>query len=319
MNIASAFKIGLTLAALLGAAPSFAQTKITIGDVGSGSANHWPAYAAQAKGYFKEKNLDVEYVAAQSSSAAVQQLAAGSVEMAVGGLVDPVRAIDKGAPITLFRTEAMAAPYEVYARADIKTWTDLRKKTIMIGGIKDITRIYLERMLAPNGVKPGDYDLVFAGATAARFAALASGSIDATILNAPFNFKARGLGLTRLGATPDYVRDFPFTGYAVSLAWANQHKADLAGFLQAYQKGVDWFYDPANRTEAIDLVQKIARVDRADVEQTYQFYQDLKIFDRNGLVADSGVENLLKILKDFGDIEGAATVPRFVDTSILPK
>ena len=311
--------LGLFMAVLAAGTPAIAQTKITIGDVGSGSANHWPAYAAQAKGFFRDKNLEVEFVAAQSSSAAVQQLAAGSVEMAVGGLVDPIRAIDKGAPITLFRTEAMAAPYEIYARPGIKTIADLRKKTIMIGGIKDITRIYLERVLTPNGVKPGEYDFVFAGATAARFSALVSGSIDATILNAPFNFKARGLGMSLLGVVPDYVRDFPFTGYAVSTAWAKQHKADLAGFLEAYRKGVDWFYDPANREEAIDLVQKLTKVDRNDVAQTYQFYLDLKIFDRNGLFADSGVENLLKILKDFGDIEVAADVPRFVDASIVAK
>ena len=318
MKLMNGFALALTLCALV-ASPALAQTKISIGDVGSGSPNHWPAYIAQAKGFFKAKGLDVEFVAAQSSSAAMQQLAANSVEMAVGGLVDPIRAIDKGAPITLFRTEAMAAPYEIYAKADIKTWADLRKKTIMIGGIKDITRIYLERMLVPNGVKPGEYDMVFAGATAARFSALASGSVDATILNAPFNFKARGLGLTRLGAAPDYVKDFPFTGYAVSKSWAAQHRGELAAFLGAYAQGVDWFYDPANKAEAVDLAQKISKVDRSDVEQTYDFYQSLKIFDRKGLVADSGIENLLKVLKDIGEVEGSADVARFVDPSILPK
>ena len=307
------------LALTLTGTQALAQTKITIGDVGSGSTNHWPAYIAQQKGFFKEKGLDVEFVAAQSSSAAVQQLAAGSVEMAVGGLVDPIRAIDKGAPVTLFRTEAMAAPYEIYAKADIKTYADLRKKVIMIGGVKDITRIYLERMLGPNGLKPGDYDLVFAGATAARFSALASGSIDATILNAPFNFKAKGLGLTRLGATPDYVRDFPFTGYSVATAWAKTHKTELAGFLEAYRRGVDWFYDPANHTEAVDIMQKLLKVDRADIDQTWAFYNELKVFDREGRVAASGIENLLKSLKDYGDIEGATDVARFVNADVLPK
>ena len=310
---------GAALALALTAAPAFAQTKITIGDVGSGSTNHWPAYIAQQKGFFKEKGLDVEFVAAQSSAAAVQQLAAGSVEMAVGGLVDPIRAIDKGAPVTLLRTEAMAAPYEIYAKASIKSWGDLRKKVIMIGGVKDITRIYLERMLIPNGLKTGDYDLVFAGATAARFSALASGSIDATILNAPFNFKAKGLGLTRLGATPDYVRDFPFTGYSVGTAWAKGRKTELAGFLEAYRRGVDWFYDPANRTEAVDIMQKLLKIDRSDIDQTWAFYIELKVFDREGRVAESGIENLLKNLKEFGDIEGSTDVARFVNAEVLPK
>ncbi len=41
--------------------------------------------------------------------------------------------------------------------------TDLKGKMISLGGPKDITRIYVERMLAPHGVKPGEFDMVFAG------------------------------------------------------------------------------------------------------------------------------------------------------------
>ena len=310
----------MALAALfLGSAAAQSAETLIMGTTGRGSAQQWPIFIAQQKGYFAENNVILDLVAAPSSSAVVQQLAAGSINIGSGGLADPLRAIDKGAPVTLFRTEAMAAPYEIYAKPEIKTYADLRKKVIMIGGIKDITRIYLERMLGPNGLKPADYDLVFAGATAARFSALASGSIDATILNAPFNFKAKSLGLTRLGAAPDYVRDFPFTGYSVGTAWAKAHKAELAGFLDAYRKGVDWFYDPANRAEAVDIVQKISKVDRADVDQTWAFYTELKVFDREGRVASSGIENLLKSLKDYGDIEGDTDVARFVNADVLPK
>ena len=299
------------------ATSALAQTKISIGEVGAGAANHWPSYIAIEKGFYAARKLTVEYIAAAASAGVMQQLAAGSVDMGAGGLVDPIRAIDKGARITLFRTEASVAPYEVYAKKDIRSWADLRKKTIMIGGVKDITRIYLERMAIPNGLKPDDYDLVFAGATAQRFAALASGSIDATIVNPPYNFKPKGLGLTRLGATPDYVRDFPFTGYAVSLAWAKGRRDELAAFLAAYQQGVDFFYDKANRDEAISIAQKYLKVDRSDIEETWDFYQGLKIFDRVGLIPNSGVENLLKVLKDLGDIEGSTDLARYYDASMV--
>ncbi len=322
MNYAGVMSLRTGLISALAAAAmslggAHAQTKITIGEVGSGAANHWPSYIAIEKGFYKARGLEVEYAPAPSSAGVMQQLAAGSIDMGAGGLVDPIRAIDKGAKITLFRTEASVAPYEVYAKKDVKNWTDLRKKTIMIGGVKDITRIYLERMAIPNGLKPDDYDLVFAGATAQRFAALASGSIDATIMNPPFNFKAKGMGFARLGATPDYVRDFPFTGYAVSLAWAGRHKDDLAAFLAAYQQGVDFFYDKANREEAVSIAQKYLKVDRADVAETWEFYQGLKIFDRVGVIANSGIENLLKALKELGDIEGSTEVARYFDASII--
>src|SRR5207302_2665798 len=49
-------------------------------------------------------------------------------------------------------------------KRDIKSIAGLKGKTIIVGGAKDITRIFVDRMLAPHGVKPGEFDYVFAGA-----------------------------------------------------------------------------------------------------------------------------------------------------------
>ena len=69
--------------------------------------------------------------------------------------------------------------------------SELKGKVISVGGAKDITRIFVERMLAPNGVKPGEFDMMFAGATSARFSALQAGAVDAAILTAAVQFPCR--------------------------------------------------------------------------------------------------------------------------------
>lgn len=303
---------GVLAAALV--APAAAEDKITIADIGSGSATHWPSFIASAKGFFKAQGISVEYLPTPSSAAAMQLVAAGSADMGSTGLPDALRAIDKGADVAIFRIESDPAPYELFAKPEIKTFADLRGKTIMIGGIKDITRIYVERMLTPNGVKPGDYDYVFAGATAARYAALASGSIDATILTSPFNFKARGAGFTNFGSPIKYASDFPFTGYSVSRSWAKSNKALIDRFLAGYTQGVDWFYNPANKQEAVDiLIATAPTTNRDDAEQTYDFFTDLKVYDRIGAVDSDGIENLAAILKQQGDVDGPTDVARFYD------
>ena len=92
----------------------------------------------------------------QSSAALAQQLTAGSIDLALStGLADPIRAIDKGSPIAIVRIEMQAPPYTVLAKPAIKRWADLKGKIISIGGPKDITRIYLERMAIPNGREAG--------------------------------------------------------------------------------------------------------------------------------------------------------------------
>jgi hypothetical protein len=77
---------------------------------------------------------------------------------------------------------------------------------------KDITRVYLERMLTTNGIKAGEYDLLYAGSTLARFAALQSGAVSAAILFS-LNFRAEAAGFTNLGFIVDYARIFLSRGF----------------------------------------------------------------------------------------------------------
>ena len=117
----------------------------------------------------------------------------------------------------------------------------------MIGGAKDITRYYIEALLRRSGLKPGHYDYIYAGATSQRYAALASGSIDATILTAPFNFTARGENYTDFGPPPRETERVPFAIFTLRPAWARQHRAEVKKFLDGFQQGVDLLLRPEKR------------------------------------------------------------------------
>lgn len=300
----------------LGPRPAVAAETITMVTTGKGSAQQWPIFIALAKGYMAENGIALDMVAAPSSAAAVQQLSAGSANLESGGLTDPLLAIDKGAKIAVLRVETQVAPYSLWAKPAIKSIGELRGKLISIGGAKDITRIYLERTLIPNGVQPGQYDTIFAGTTAARFAALSSGAVDASLLIPPFSFKAKSVGLTYLASVADYARDLPFTGYATNIAWATTHKPLLLGFLDAMAKGVDWFYQDANRGEAVDILVKQSGLSRADVEATYDYYRQLRVFDHRGAIESDTVRNLVKAMQQMDDFDGPRDVSRFVDPEI---
>src|SRR4029079_7142359 len=219
----------ITLAVVAIAAPVLAtranaQTVVTLGSVGSSSANGWPRYLAIEKGLYAAVGIKPDTVFAQSNAAVIQQVAAGSINVSTNsGLVDPIRAIEKGAPLALVRVEMQAPPYSLLAKPGIKSIGELKGKMVSVGGAKDITRIFVERMLEPNGVKPGESDMTFAGATSARFAALQAGAVDAALLTPPFNFHAQTAGFNNLGNAVDYV-DMPFSGMAVNTNWAKANR-----------------------------------------------------------------------------------------------
>lgn len=310
-----------TLSALLvSAALAFAPTAqaadtVSVGSVDATSANLWPLHIAIKNGYFDAAAIKIDLVFAQSNASVIQQLAAGSYNVAPSaGMVDPIRAIDKGAPVALVRIVIQAPPYALLAKPEIKTIEDLKGKTIIIGGAKDITRIFTERMLAPHGLKSGDYDYVFAGATSARFAALKSGAVDAALLTMPFNFFAEAAGFTNLGFTFAVLPAMPFAGMAVNRPWAEAHVDLLKRFLGAYNKGVAWFCDPKNREAAVKIQMATSKIQQDDVEEAYTFLHDKGLFEPTGAISKRKVGSVIDALRDLGDLPADFKV----DSLLLP-
>lgn len=309
----------LALAATLAgadAASSAEPVTVTMITVGTGQPPQWPLYIASRKGFFAENGIVIELVAAQSAAAATQQLAAGSAEMSVGGMTEVVMGIDHGAKIGLLRIETQVPPYSLWARPTIGSIKELRGKIVIVGGATDVTRIYFERMAAPNGLQPGDYDLLYAGTTMARLSALLSGAVDGALLYPPGSFKAASAGYAKLGDLGDYVKDLPFTGYAVATGWAAQHEPVLIGFLKGLRKGVAWFYDTSHRAEAVDILVRESGASPDDAAKTYDYFRALRIFPDAGAVDARTIGPLVQAMAQLGVLEGVPDPRRFVDPAL---
>jgi NitT/TauT family transport system substrate-binding protein len=306
----------LTLTAIFALTPPApAAEKVTIGTVGQASANLWPVLIALDKGYFADEGLAAELFYVPSSAALVQQITSASLDICMStGLVDPIRAVGMGAPIAIVRIEVQAPPYALVAKPAIKGMAELKGKIISLGGPKDITRIYVERMLAPNGVKPGEFDMVFAGATAARAQALLAGAVDAAILLPPFNFQTVDRGFNQLGLTVDYVKDLPFSGIVVNVNWANAHKELVQKLLHAHARGLAFFEDAGNREESLRILQTASGLKREDVEKGYDFLRNGHYFDTSLKVSRSKLAAIAEAMASLGDMPGALDI----DKVILP-
>jgi NitT/TauT family transport system substrate-binding protein len=302
---------GLAMTLMLASAQ--AADTVVLGSVGSASTNSWPVYIGINKGFFAAEDLKVDYVFAQSNAGVNQQLAAGSLDFAINtGLVDPIRAVEKGAGVAIVRIEIQGPPYILNARSSIKSMKELRGKTISVGGAKDITRIFVERMLAADGVKPGEFDMVFAGATSARFAALQSGAVDAAIVAPPYSFRAEAAGFTNLGRTIDYVKDLPFAGTVVNRSFAAAKPRVVDRVLAVMNRSIAWLYDPKNRAEAVKMMVEVSRMQVDDVEKSYDFLIGGKLFEPTGKVSRAKLTALVGALAQLGDVPGGFEIERLV-------
>jgi NitT/TauT family transport system substrate-binding protein len=278
-----------------------AQTKIIAGMVAHGPPQ-WPQYIAAELGWLKQDNIEIDFVTVGASGA--QQLAGGSVNIAHSGYPDFARASLAGAPVKIIINDIVASPYAVFAKPQIKTIADLKGKVMSIGGVNDITLIYLKPYLASAGLKTSDVDTVYAKAAGDRFAALVSGGVDATILNPPTYFKAAALGYSNLGDMKPFAEDIPFTVWGANMPWAAKNREAMVAFARNYKRAVRWLYDPANRQQAIDIVVKYARHDPKDTAEAYDYYiAKLKLFGADGDVSDKAYEKMAEGLFDIGTMQ----------------
>jgi NitT/TauT family transport system substrate-binding protein len=294
-----------------------AETTIETGMIGAPNAVGWPWYIGIDKGFFAASGIKLDLVYVPTASGLVQQLAAGSLDVVADvGVVEPIHAVERGAPVAIMRIVGQVPPYEMLAKPSIASIKDLKGKTVCIGGLIDINRVYLERMMAANGLNDGDFDITVIGNTAGRFAALKSGAADATMLAPPVNFFAEDAGFRNIGMILDYAGDLPFSASDVSLAYVRAHQDTLKQLLAALDKSVAWFNDPANRTEAIDIMVREMKSPRPPVERGYDFLRKINYFAPNSDVSRSRLQNLINAMRGLGDIKSGISPDRVVIPSL---
>jgi ABC-type nitrate/sulfonate/bicarbonate transport system substrate-binding protein len=306
-------------AAALLAAPAGAAEKVTLGAVGAASAAPWALYIAMDEGFFKAAGIDIDLVYGPSVASLLQQLTGGSLDIAASqSLADPVHADEHGANLGIVMIEGQVPPYALLANSKITTIEDLKSKIVSLDEPTGITVTYLDRMLGPHGMSHGDVDLIYQGATSARYAALESGAAQAAMLNPPASFAAMHKGYTNLGYVRTYARDLPFTGTIVANTWARAHKPVVQGFIAAYQKGVDWFYDTKNRDQAMQDLVKHTKQAPEMVSETYDFFQKIEFLEKGGQVSLRTLGNVVRALQAQHGVAPDFDVHRLVLPDVVP-
>jgi NitT/TauT family transport system substrate-binding protein len=283
-----------------------------------------PDIVAQGKGFYAAQNLTVEQVVAGQSAAVCQQILARAVDIGSCNLNDMVQAVEASdAPlIQYFTIDAEPLNQTVVAKPSVKSWADLKGKTVIVGGPKDNTAYFFRIMARGNGLKDNDYDFQYAGASAARYAALRSGAVDAAIIVDPYDSQAVQAGYTKLDElVPKYAnsKNYGYMTAAVNKNWAKDHPDELSRFIRADLNAVNWIYDPANKQELFSLVGPKLNIDQATFDRLYQHdVVDVPFWSRTGEITDAGVQGVLNSLVELGNLKQPTPPPsKYYDLTYL--
>jgi ABC-type nitrate/sulfonate/bicarbonate transport system substrate-binding protein len=312
--------IAWAVSMLAGAAwhPAHAADEIAFG-ITSKTAFSLAHYVATERKYYEAENLKVGEIVVGAAVGVLQQLAAGSLNVAQAATDQTLRAILRGAPIRIVAGATANAPFRVVAARTIKDWSDLRRKTISVGGLTDVTLYFLRVMARKNGLADQDYDLLYGGGTPNRFAQLASGAVAAAVLTNPVDFSALEQGYVDLGSVPQYLPNWAQNNILVDTRWAPRHRATLVRFLRAQIKATKYIYEPANPKEIIDILVKYTRTTPQVAAATYDLYIAQQVIAREAALFEDGIKVNFDVLIASGDLLQAPPLAGFIDGSFLAE
>jgi NitT/TauT family transport system substrate-binding protein len=264
----------------------------------------WPDFIAQQKGFYAAEGLDVESVFVGSVASAAQQTVSGSIDISFTTAEVAIRAADKGGGIVIIGETLYKWPYSFMAAKDIKTPQDLKGKKVILSTPKQDLTLLWEQWLRDNGMEPSDVDQVFDGATPNRYAALANGAVQVAVLSQPFDFRAISEGYTQLFETSFTKKNYSFVIIAARGRLVHDNPETARAVVRAVAHAIDWWYDPKNKEEAIDILQKVSKQDRALIEKTYIYYHEAVLpYSKGAALHTDGFENLLNTLTSTNQIK----------------
>lgn len=316
---AAALLCALAFALPATGASAQALKKISDGQV-SKTAPNWPSFIAVDKGFFRREGVELETTYVGNVANTVQQLVAGSFDVASSTFDTAIRAIANGGSAVMIGGMVTKYPYSIMTVPAVTKAADMKGKRVILPFPKDLLTIVWNRWLTEQGMKPDDVEQIYAGATPNRLAAMVSGTVQGALLTQPFDFRAAGDGYKKLLDIGAYGKQYGFLTLLARPQWLRDNPDTARAYLRALTAAVDWLYDPANRGEAIAILAKWIQVDPKIAEQTYDYYvKELQPFSRKLAIPGEIVPTTVKTLIELGDIKPDSATKTYADLGYLPK
>lgn len=259
---------------------------------------------AQKLGYFEDEGIKIDIVITGASARTVQNAALDAVDIGAGGVIDPIRAIDGGAQVTLIASGVITSTTMLLTKPEIKTVAQLKGKRVIVGGPKDITAVWWAAMAKKSGLDPiNDVELLYAGATPDRGSALMAGGVDAASLSTPTAFTVELKGFNNLGLFAPYTPDLPYIAYYANTAWMQKNRPAVVAFVKGLQRGTAFIYDSKNREECGNILSEYTKVQHDVALQTYDLILKIKAFSSDASFTDAGINTVQQVLIDGGDVQ----------------
>jgi NitT/TauT family transport system substrate-binding protein len=263
----------------------------------------------------RPEGLTIKLVLIGGGPQTAAALASGSVDVVVTALNIVVNMISAGHAVRAFYGAGSHAELEWFARPGIRSWSDLRDKTVAVSGPGSLTDLLTRRVLVKHRLTPGsNVALVSSGASEPRYTALKAGRVDAAVLLPPQTWAAEGEGFVRLGTQAEEIGGtWPRAVFAAKQSFITENPATVRALLQAYVRALR-----LARADPELAIRSLARHVKDDAQYHGRAYRDAMAgFDERGRLPAAAMPAFWETSIAGGEVSEAWAESRFLDRRFI--
>jgi ABC-type nitrate/sulfonate/bicarbonate transport system substrate-binding protein len=278
-------------------------------------------HLAQRKGFFAREGITLEMIPIDGGAAnMVVALNKGAVEIARTATPYLIQDVLKGSDNVAILGETATPIYSLIAKPEIKSFGDLKGKTVGLSLAVDTISISTRKLMALNGIKESDFKVKELVGTPARADCLRKGECDAVPLGQPEDFLLMKQGYHRLGVSTDAMKNFQFIVSAVRRSWGEKNKDALVRYVRAVSAAYRFMREPSGRDEIVRLVVETTGSSEEIARETLALYfdPDRGVVPKQGEIDVKGFAQVIQVMAESGEL--APPLPRaerFIDLQYL--
>ena len=287
--------VGLALAVLLSLIVFNTDAKdINLGWSGQGSWSTLPYIVADERGFFEKEGLKVRLITFRGTNLMLTALLAGELDYATI-LPFLTGASARGLPVKILAAVTKSSSYVIISRPEIENIKALRGKKVGIYSFGSSADYAAYAALSRSGLDP-NRDLTIlpiGGGSPERFAALASGSVDATVVTSPSEYAAEKQGLRILVSAGELSRlvRIPLTGVGATQKKMEKDPDEIVRLLRALRSATLLLLEKPEYS--LSLFDRILRVEPPLAGKLYKLYRDQ--YNPELALSDAVVNDLLAV------------------------
>jgi NitT/TauT family transport system substrate-binding protein len=230
----------------------------------------------------------------------------------LSGLTTAVR----GASLKVLFCQNDRPQHVLFAKSDLQNLKALRGKKIAVVGPGAIDDVLLREVFSANGMDGGkDATILAMGAAETRLAALASGTVDAAVLIAPFTFNAKEAGFKELITFKDEGFVLPSGGIVARDELLKTDPVTVEKFVRTTLMGFLLTRD--NRAAAIKVLSRSLKIEEPTAARIYDSARPTMTAD--GALSEDAQKKVVSFVMKLAGAKDAPPYEKLFDFSVIRK